>query len=100
MDITGSTNMCRLADNTMTKAGGVRCGDVLADGLAVEPQCPGHLCLGSTRVPVRQDLGHVDHLEAPSGHPAPLVRRTREHPTSDCPVPGPSGLAENGSAGF
>ncbi len=49
---------------------------ILAHRLAVHPQRVGHLGLGPARIPVDQDLGHVDHGEASPRHRLPSLSNT------------------------
>ncbi len=51
-------------------------GNVLPQRLAVHPQALGHLVLRPARMPVHQDLGHVDHVERSPCHRPPASSRT------------------------
>jgi hypothetical protein len=47
--------------------------DVLTQRLAVHAQARGHLVLRPARMPVHQNLGHVDHVETPPRHQPPVL---------------------------
>ena len=48
-------------------------GDVLPQRLTVHPQALSHLALRPARMPVHQDLGHVDHVERSPCHRSPVL---------------------------
>jgi len=56
---------------TRAKARSDRRGQVLADRLAVHSQAGRHFADRPARIPVDQDLGHVDHDERPPRHRLP-----------------------------
>ena len=51
----------------------LRRGEVLPQRLAVHPQALGHLVLRPARMPVHQDLGHIDHVERSPRHRPPAL---------------------------
>jgi hypothetical protein len=61
--------------------------DVLPQRLAVHAQAPGHLVLRPARMPVHQDLGHVDHVERSPCHRPPVVSDGRKVSPSRWPGP-------------
>jgi hypothetical protein len=48
-----------------------RWSDVLTDRLPVHAERDRHLADGTTRIPVDQDFGHIDHVETPPRHRLP-----------------------------
>ena len=58
--------------------GRLRRRHVPADGLGIHPQAPRHLHLRPARVPVLQDLRHIDHRERPPRHLGPPSRSGRK----------------------
>jgi len=57
--------------------GGLRRGHVLADRVPRQAQARRHLVLRPARMPVREDLADIDHVERPPRHRTP-VPSTRE----------------------
>jgi hypothetical protein len=56
----------------------LRRGQVLTDRLAIQPQAFCDLVLAPARIPVRQDLRHIHHVERSPCHRPPAPSRRRE----------------------
>jgi hypothetical protein len=71
-----------------------RRGGVLAQGLAIHAQAGRQLVLRPARIPVGQDLDHIDHVEGPPRqrpHSVPRCWASRAEPlVIDGPGPGPT----------
>ena len=68
----------------------LRRGQVLADRLAIQPQAFCDLVLAPARIPVRQDLRHINHVERSPCHRPPARCDRGKHPAFPMTRPAPT----------
>ena len=68
----------------------LRRGQVLTDRLAVQPQALRDLVLAPARIPMRQNLGHIDHVERSPCHRPPARCDGGERPAFPMTSPAPT----------